>query len=143
MLGGGVIKLRANCSCQIRVGSRYQGGALPLRVVAAVGEQRTGLGRDGTDVHREELGVVIGSVPVAPARVPRAGPELLVRSKRVDQRRVRPAPAAVAALPVVSVDAVGSVKVQEGVLPVAGLVHPVELDVVDCEERGGKDQRPV
>ena len=59
------------------------------------GEERIGLGREGTDVHREELAVVIGSVPVSVApRVPCAGPELHVRCKRVDHRRVRIAPAA-------------------------------------------------
>ena len=94
------------------------------------------LGRDGADVHRKELSVMGAGVPVAPAPVPRAGIELLVRRKRVDHRRVGIAPAAVATLPVVSVNAVGAVKVEQGVLPVAGLVQPVELDVVDCMPRG-------
>ena len=47
------------------------------------GGERTGLGRDGTGVQRVEVGVVPRGVPVAPASVPGAGPELLVRRERV------------------------------------------------------------
>ena len=43
------------------------------------------LGRNGADVHRVELGVSGVRVPDAPAPIPRAAPELLVRRKGVDQ----------------------------------------------------------
>ena len=39
------------------------------------------LGRNGAHVRREEIGVLRVRVPDAPAPVPRAGPELLVRRK--------------------------------------------------------------
>ena len=110
--------------------------ALPPRAVAAVGEERTGLGRDGTGVHRKEIAVVPSSIPVAPASVPGAGPELLVRGERIDELRSRISPAAVATLPVMGVHAVAAIEVEQGVLPVAGLVHPVEHGVVVCRERG-------
>ena len=96
------------------------------------GGERTGLGRDGTDVQRVEVGVVRRGVPAAPASVPGLGPELLVRRERVHHGCVRIAPLAVAGapLPVVGVDAVIAVEVEQGVRPVAGLVQPVELGVV-------------
>ena len=85
------------------------------------------LGRNGAGVLREEMGVLRVRVPGAPAIVPRAGPELLVCSKRVDQISVMVCPTA-CALPSVGVDAVVAVKVDQGVLPVAGLEEPEELD---------------
>ena len=81
------------------------------------------LGRNGAGVLREEMGVLRGRVPDAPAIVPRAGPELLVRCKGVDHLNVGVIPIVVV-VPTVGVDAVGAVKVEQGVLPVAGTEHP-------------------
>jgi len=69
-------------------------------------------------------------VPVAPAVAVTAGVELLVRGKRVDQRCGRVAPVAVVTLEAVGVKAMVAVEVEERVLPVAGLEHPVKHHVV-------------
>ena len=54
------------------------------RMVRRIEWREGRLGRNGAGVRREEIGAIRGRVPDAPAPAIRAGPELLVRRKRVD-----------------------------------------------------------
>ena len=88
-------------------------------------------------------GIGLTRVPVGPASVPDARPELLVRPQRIGHGGLIIAPAAVSALPVVGVDAVAAVVVKEGVRPVAGLEHAVEMHVEVTRNDCMQEDRPA